>query len=154
MYEQETTFAELPHKFEAGTQNVGGVIGLASAIKYLENIGFDTIHKLEQEIVEYAKQELSKLEYVETYYTPNKENHCSVISFNIKGVHPHDLATILDSCNVAIRAGDHCAQPLIRYMNIPATCRATFYIYNTKQDVDKLVQGLQKAYNMFSKFIH
>lgn len=154
VYEQETTFAELPHKFEAGTQNVGGAIGLASAIKYLENIGFDNIHKLEQEIVEYAKQELSKLEYVETYYTPNKENHCSVISFNIKGVHPHDLATILDSCNVAIRAGDHCAQPLIRYMNIPATCRATFYIYNTKQDVDKLVQGLQKAYNMFSKFIH
>ena len=153
VYEDKTTFAPLPNKFEAGTQNVEGVVGLGAAIDYIEKIGYDTIDKIESEIVNYAKQELSKLDFVETYYTPNSENHASVISFNIKGVHPHDLATILDSEGVAIRAGDHCAQPLIRFLNLPATCRASFYIYNTKEDVDKLVEALKKAYGMFSKYI-
>ena len=153
VYEDKTTFAPLPNKFEAGTQNVEGVVGLGAAIDYIEKIGYDTIAKIEDEILDYAKQELAKLDFVETYYTPNKENHSSVISFNIKGVHPHDLATILDSQNIAVRAGDHCAQPLIRYLNLPATCRASFYIYNTKEDVDKLVEALKKAYNMFAKFM-
>ena len=153
VYEDKTTFAPLPNKFEAGTQNIEGVVGLGAAIDYIEKIGYDTIDKIESEIVNYAKQELSKLDFVETYYTPNSENHASVISFNIKGVHPHDLATILDSEGVAIRAGDHCAQPLIRFLNLPATCRASFYIYNTKEDVDKLVEALKKAYGMFSKYI-
>ena len=153
VYEDKTTFAPLPNKFEAGTQNVEGVVGLGASIDYIEKIGYDTIAKIEDEILDYAKQELAKLDFVETYYTPNKENHSSVISFNIKGVHPHDLATILDSQNIAVRAGDHCAQPLIRYLNLPATCRASFYIYNTKEDVDKLVEALKKAYNMFAKFM-
>ena len=153
VYEDKTTFAPLPNKFEAGTQNVEGVVGLGSAIDYIEKIGYDTIEKIENEVVEYAKSELSKLDYVETYYTPNKKNHASVISFNIKGIHPHDLATILDSEKVAVRAGDHCAQPLIRYLNLPATCRASFYIYNTKEDVDKLVKALKKAYGMFMKYL-
>lgn len=153
VYEDKTTFAPLPNKFEAGTQNVEGVVGLGAAIDYIEKIGYDTIANIEEEILEYAKSELAKLDFVETYYTPNKENHASVISFNIKGVHPHDLATILDSEGVAVRAGDHCAQPLIRFLNLPATCRASFYIYNTKNDVDKLVEALKKAYNMFAKYL-
>ena len=154
VYEDKTTFAPLPNKFEAGTQNVEAVVGLGAAIDYINKIGYDTIAKIEKEIVGYAKLELDKLDFVETYYTPNKENHSSVISFNIKGVHPHDLATILDSNGVAVRAGDHCAQPLIRFLKLPATCRASFYIYNTKEDVDRLVSALKKAYNMFAKFIH
>lgn len=153
VYEQETTYASLPNKFEAGTQNVEGVIGLGSAIDYIENIGYDKIHEIENDLLEYARQELLKLGFVELYLTPNKENHSSVISFNIKGVHPHDVASILDSCNVCVRSGNHCAQPLLRYMGIDSTCRASFYIYNTKEDVDKLIQGLQKAYDMFKKYI-
>ena len=154
VYEDKTTFAPLPNKFEAGTQNVEAVVGLGAAINYIEDLGYDTIAKIEKDIVGYAKQELTKLDFVETYYTTNEENHCGVISFNIKGVHPHDLATILDSQNIAVRSGDHCAQPLIRYLGLPATCRASFYIYNTKDDVDKLVAGLKKAYEMFSKYLN
>lgn len=154
VYEDKTTFAPLPNKFEAGTQNVEAVVGLGSAIDYINELGYDTIAKIEDEIVGYAKQEIAKLDFVETYYTPNKENHSSVISFNIKGVHPHDLATILDSKGIAVRAGDHCAQPLIRFLKLPATCRASFYIYNTKEDVDKLIEALKCAYNMFSKYIN
>ena len=153
VYEDKTTFAPLPNKFEAGTQNVEGVVGLGAAIDYINKIGYNTIAKIENEVLNYAKQELAKLDFVETYYTPNAENHSSVISFNIKGVHPHDLATILDSEGVAVRAGDHCAQPLIRYLKLPATCRASFCAYNTKEDVDKLLQALKKAYNMFRKYI-
>ena len=93
------------------------------------------------------------MDFVETYYTNKKENHSSVISFNIKGIHPHDLATILDSEGVAIRAGHHCAQPLARFLNLAATCRASFYIYNTKEDVDRLINGLKKAHDKFSKYI-
>ena len=89
----------------------------------------------------------------EIYATKNSKNHLGVISFNIKGVHPHDVASILDSCNVAIRSGNHCAQPLMRYLGIDSTCRASLYFYNTKEDIDKLVNGIQKAYKMFEKFI-
>ena len=154
VYEQETTFANLPNKFEAGTQNVEAVVGLATAIDYIEGIGYDTIKKQEDEILDYAKDELSKLDFVETYYTKNKDNHLGVISFNVKGIHPHDLATILDNEKVAVRAGHHCAQPLIRFLKLPATCRASFYIYNTFEDVDRLVSGLKKAYDMFGKYIN
>lgn len=153
VYEQETTFAEIPNKFEAGTQNVAGAAGLAAAIDYIENLGYENIKKIEEELIDYAKEELAKLDFVETYYTNKKENHSSVISFNIKGIHPHDLATILDSEGVAIRAGHHCAQPLARFLKLPATCRASFYIYNTKEDVDRLINGLKKAHDKFSKYI-
>ena len=153
VYEQETTFAPLPNKFEAGTQNIEGVIGLAAAIEYIENIGYERIAQVEDEIVSYAREELSKLDFLELYITPNKENHSSVISFNIKGVHPHDVASILDSYGVCVRSGNHCAQPLMRYLGIDSTCRASFYLYNTKKDVDKLVEALKKAYEMFKKYI-
>ena len=153
VYEQETTFAPLPNKFEAGTQNVEGVIGLGAAIDYIENLGYDKIQEIENEVTSYARQELSKLEYLTLYTTPNEENHSSVISFNIKGVHPHDVASILDSEGVCVRSGNHCAQPLMRFLGIDSTCRASFYIYNTKDDVDKLVKALDKAYNMFKNYI-
>lgn len=154
VYEQDTTFAPLPNKFEAGTQNVEGVIGLGAAIDYIKNIGYNKIQEIEKEVTSYARQELSKLEYLTLYLTPNEEKHSSVISFNIKGVHPHDVASILDSENVCVRSGNHCAQPLLRSMEIDSTCRASFYIYNTKEDVDKLVIALNKAYNMFKKYIN
>lgn len=153
VYEQDTTFAPLPNKFEAGTQNVEGVIGLGAAIDYIENLGYDKIQEIEHEVISYARQELSKLDYLTLYTTPNKENHSSVISFNIKGVHPHDVASILDSEGVCVRSGNHCAQPLMRFLGVDSTCRASFYIYNTKDDVDKLVKALDKAYNMFKNYI-
>lgn len=153
VYEQETTFAPLPNKFEAGTQNVGGVVGLGAAIDYIEKIGYDEIRKYEDEVVGYAIDELSKLNYLTLYITPNRENHSSVISFNIKGVHPHDVASILDSENVCVRSGNHCAQPLMRFLGIDSTCRASFYFYNTKEDVNILVKALNKAYNMFEKYM-
>ena len=154
VYEQETTFAELPNKFEAGTQNVEGVIGLGAAIDYIQNIGYDKIQELEKEVVSYAINELSKLNFLTLYLTPNEENHSSVISFNINGVHPHDVASILDSVGVCVRSGNHCAQPLMRFLGIDSTCRASFYFYNTKDDVDRLVSGLNKAYEMFKKYIN
>ncbi len=153
VYEQKTTFAPLPNKFEAGTQNVGGVVGLGAAIDYIENIGYDEIFEHDRELVEYAREKLSELDYLDLYMTPNKENHSAVISFNIKGVHPHDVASILDSENVCVRSGNHCAQPLMRFLGIDSTCRASFYIYNTKDDVDKLVSAIKKAYKMFEKYI-
>ena len=153
VYEQETTFAPLPNKFEAGTQNVEGVIGLGAAIDYIQKIGYDKIQEKENEVIKYARQELSKLNYLKLYLTPNSQNHSSVISFNINGVHPHDVASILDSENVCVRSGNHCAQPLMRFLGIDSTCRASFYFYNTKEDVDKLVTALNKAYKMFEKFI-
>ena len=153
VYEQDTTFAPLPNKFEAGTQNVEGVIGLGAAIDYIENLGYDKIQEIEHEVISYARQELSKLDYLTLYTTPNEENHSSVFSFNIKGVHPHDVASILDSEGVCVRSGNHCAQPLMRFLGIDSTCRASFYIYNTKDDVDKLVKALDKAYGMFKNYI-
>ncbi len=153
VYEQDTTFAPLPNKFEAGTQNVEGVIGLGAAIDYIENLGYDKIQEIEHEVISYARQKLSKLDYLTLYTTPNGENHSSVISFNIKGVHPHDVASILDSEGVCVRSGNHCAQPLMRFLGIDSTCRASFYIYNTKEDVDKLVKALDKAYSMFKNYI-
>lgn len=153
VYEQDTTFAPLPNKFEAGTQNVGGVIGLGSAIDYIENIGYENMYKIEKEVVDYAKCQLSKLDYLTLYMTPNEKNHSSVISFNIKGVHPHDVASILDGEKVCVRSGNHCAQPLLRSIGIDSTCRASFYIYNTKKDVDRLINAIEKTYNMFKNYI-
>ena len=153
VYEQKTTFAKLPNKFEAGTQNVEGVVGLGAAIDYIEKIGYNKIQEIETELLEYAREELQKLDFVKLYMTPNKENHSSVISFNVKGVHPHDVASILDANGVCVRSGNHCAQPLMRYLGIDSTCRASFYIYNTKEDVDRLVDALKKTYEMFKKYI-
>ena len=153
VYEQNTTFAPLPNKFEAGTQNVEGVVGLGAAIDYINQVGYDTIQEIEESVVNYALDELSKLEFIDLYTTKNRQNHSAVISFNIRGIHPHDVASILDSCGVCVRSGNHCAQPLMRFLGIDSTCRASFYFYNNKEDVDKLVEALKKAYKTFEKYI-
>ncbi len=153
VYEEETTFAEVPTKFEAGTQNVEGAIGLKAAIEYLEDIGMENVEKIEKDILEYALEKLQELDFIEIYGPKNIEEHASVISFNIKGIHPHDVATVLNNNGVCIRSGNHCAQPLLRYMGIDSTCRASFYIYNTKEDVDKLIEALYKTKEMFAKWM-
>ena len=153
VYEQDTTFAPLPNKFEAGTQNVEGVVGLGAAIDYINQVGYDTIQEIEESVVNYALDELSKLEFIDLYTTKNRQNHSAVISFNIRGIHPHDVASILDSCGVCVRSGNHCAQPLMRFLKIDSTCRASFYFYNTKEDVDRLVEALKRAYKTFEKYI-
>ena len=154
VYEQDTTYAPLPNKFEAGTQNAGGVVALAAAMEYIDKVGYDTIERIENEVVEYALEKLRKLDYVTLYVTPNKEHHQGVISFNLNGVHPHDVATILDNYGVCVRSGNHCAQPLLRYIGIDSTCRASFYLYNTKEDADKLVDAIEKAHKMFEKYMN
>ena len=153
VYEQDTTFAEVPTKFEAGTQNVEGAVGLGAAIDYLNNIGMDNVEKIEKDVLEYAMKELSKIDFITLYGPKELENHAGVISFNVNKVHPHDVASILDSENVCIRSGNHCAQPLLRYMGLDSTCRASFYIYNTKEDVDKLIEALYKTRKIFEKWM-
>ena len=154
VYEQEYTCAVLPNKFEAGTQNVEGAIGLASAIEYINEIGYDKIQQIDDELLDYARSELKKLDYITCYMTNDEKAHSSLISFNVNGVHPHDVSDILNNYGVCVRAGNHCAQPLLRYMNLESTCRASFYIYNTKQDVDKLVMALKKVYSIFEKYLN
>lgn len=144
--EQETTFAELPAKFEAGTQNVGGAAGLTAAIDYLEEVGFDRIHAREKELVAYALPRLRELPYIELYgCDTTRDNKLGIITFNVKDVHPHDVSTILDAEGVAVRGGHHCAQPLMTYLGQNATCRASFYFYNTKDDVDRWIAALKKV---------
>ena len=152
VHEQETTFNVLPYKFEAGTQNVESAVGLSKAIDYLNEIGMDNVEKIEKELMSYAMEEISKLDYVNIYGPKDIEKRGGVLSFEIKGVHPHDVASIFDTVGVCIRAGNHCAQPLMRYMGINATSRASIYFYNTKEDIDRLVEAIKKTYDMFSKW--
>ena len=144
--EQSTTYAELPSKFEAGTQNVGGAAGLSAAIDYLEKIGFDRIEAIEKDLVDYALPKLREMPFIELYGCDSKRaNKTGIITFNVKDVHPHDVASILDSQGVAVRAGHHCAQPLMKYLRQNATCRASFYLYNTREDVDRWLEALTKV---------
>ena len=153
VYEQSTTFAPLPHKFEAGTQNVGGAVGLMTAIDYILSIGYSQIQMHDRELITYCIEKLKSLPYI-TLLCPKDVNHISsVISFNINGVHPHDVSTILDLNGICIRSGNHCAQPLMRYLGIDSTCRISFSIYNTKEDIDKLANALEKIYVKFKKYI-
>ena len=174
VYEQNATFAEVPTKYEAGTQNVEGAVGLSAAIDYLNNIGMDKVQTIEKELTKYALEELQKLAFVTIYGSGGTENtetfsdsnnvrsagwnnienkQAGVISFNVNGVHPHDVASVLDSENVCIRSGNHCAQPLLRFMRLESTCRVSFYIYNTKEDVDRLIDALYKTKKLFAKWI-
>ncbi|MDY2869397.1 MAG: cysteine desulfurase [Succiniclasticum sp.] len=142
--EQDTTYAELPAKFEAGTQNVGGAAGLAAAIDYLEDFTFARVEAVERDLVAYALPQLRELPYIELYGCDStRDNKTGIITFNVKDVHPHDVSTILDAQGVAIRAGHHCAQPLMRYLGQNATCRASFYLYNTREDVDRWIAALK-----------
>lgn len=143
--EQDTTFAPLPAKFEAGTQNVGGAVGLTAAIEYLEQTGLDVIEREERELVRYAVERLQQLPYITLYGCGDLTNKTGVISFNVKDVHPHDVSTILDADGIAIRAGHHCAHPLMHYLGVNATCRASLYFYNTREDVDALLDSLSRV---------
>ena len=149
--EQFASFASLPNKYEAGTQNVAAAVGLESAIKYINDTGFDKIAEHESMLYSYALQELQKLPFVELYIP--KGECMGVISFNIKGVHAHDVSSILDSKNICIRSGNHCAQPLLKSMGLDSTCRISFGLYNNKSDIDKLVSALKLAYKMFAKYL-
>lgn len=144
--EQTTTFAELPNKFEAGTQNVGGAAGLSAAIDYLNSVGFAEIERIEKILTAHAIAELKKIPYVELYgCNSERGNKIGIVTFNIKDVHPHDVATILDAEGIAIRAGHHCAQPLMKYLGKNSTCRASFYFYNTIDDVDRFIDAAKKV---------
>lgn len=153
VYEQKTTYAETPMKFEAGTQNVNGAVGLATAIDYLNNIGMENVEKMESELLKYAYTEMSKLDFIEIYGPKNVEKRAAVIAFNVKNVHPHDVSTILNNHKVCIRSGHHCAQPLHRKLNIESTCRASFYIYNTKKDIDRLIEVLKDVKKIFCRYM-
>ena len=150
VYEQSATWKELPWKFEAGTPNMAGAIGLAAAIDYLEAIGMDAIEHHEQELIAYVFPKLQAIEGLKIYGSQDLAKRSGVISFNLGNLHPHDLATALDYEGVAVRAGHHCAQPLIQYLEVPATARASFYLYNTKEDCDKLGEALIKTKEFFN----
>lgn len=144
-------YNDLPWKFEAGTQNIEGVISLKAAIEYLEKIGMDNIEEHERELTKYTLDKISKIKNIEIYGPLDHNKRAGIISFNINGIHAHDVATILDEEGIAIRSGHHCCQPLMELLNIPGSCRASFYIYNNKDDVDRLIKALEKVNKIFKK---
>ena len=145
---EKTTYADLPHKFEAGTPNICGGIAFGAALDYMNSIGFDAIATYEHELLEYATKQLLDIDGL-TIYGPTK-NKTSVISFNLDGIHPYDVGTILDKLGIAVRTGHHCAQPIMDFYKIPGTVRASFSFYNTKAEVDALISGIKKAQMMLS----
>ena len=145
---ERTTYAGLPHKFEAGTPNICGGIAFGAAVDYMNAVGFDTIASYENELLDYATQALSQIEGLKIYGTAKEKT--SVISFNIEGIHPYDIGTILDKMGIAVRTGHHCAQPIMDFFKIPGTVRASFAFYNTKAEIDALVEGVKKAKMMLS----
>ncbi|MDE1828557.1 MAG: cysteine desulfurase [Candidatus Micrarchaeota archaeon] len=151
---QQSTWNELPWKFEAGTQNIEGAIGLRAAVKYLKKLGMENVHEHEKTLTRYALQRLSEIDYVKVHGPGinDVEKRLGVISFTIQGVHPHDAAAVLDSEGVAIRSGHHCAMPLVRnIIGQPAVSRMSFYIYNREEEIDKAIDAVSKAKKMFSK---
>jgi cysteine desulfurase / selenocysteine lyase len=147
---EKTTYADLPHKFEAGTPNICGGIAFGTAIDYMNSIGFDEIAKYEYELLVYGTQKLKEIEGV-TIYGPNDlSKKASVISFNIDGIHPYDIGTIIDKLGIAVRTGHHCAQPIMDFYKIPGTIRASFAFYNTKEEIDIFVEAVKKAKMMLS----
>ena len=149
VYEQTATWKELPWKFEAGTPNISGSIGLGAAIDYLTEIGLADIHQHEQDLINYVMPKLREIDGLTIYGPVDNTRRGGVIAFNIDGLHPHDVATALDMEGVAVRAGHHCAQPLINYLEVPATARASFYLYNTFADCDKLVEAIKLTKEFF-----
>jgi cysteine desulfurase/selenocysteine lyase len=145
---EKTTYADLPHKFEAGTPNISGGIVFGVAIDYMNGIGFDNIANYEHELLEYATEKLLQIEGLKIYGT--SKNKTSVISFNLEGIHPYDVGTILDKLGIAVRTGHHCAQPIMDFYCIPGTVRASFAFYNTKAEIDTLIEGIKKAKMMLS----
>ena len=144
---EKTTYADLPHKFEAGTPNICGGIAFGAAIDYLHEIGFDNIQQHENELLAYATKQLLTIDGLKIYGTDTKT---SVVSFNIEGIHPYDIGTILDKLGIAVRTGHHCAQPIMDFFKIPGTVRASFAFYNTMEEIDALVAGVKRAQQMLS----
>jgi cysteine desulfurase/selenocysteine lyase len=142
---EKATWTDLPDKFEVGTANLEGVAGLASAISYLQKIGLENIIAHEQELTKYALGKLSEIPYLKIYGPSTAENRLGIFSFGIPGIHPHDISQILDSQNIAIRSGHHCAQITMQALCVPTTARASLYLYNTKEDIDKLAEGIEKV---------
>ena len=145
---EKTTYADLPHKFEAGTPNIAGGIVLGTAIDYLNNIGFENIQQYEKELLEHATKRLLEIEGLRIYGTG--KNKASVVSFNIDGIHPYDVGSIIDKLGIAVRTGHHCAQPIMSFFCIPGTIRASFSFYNTKEEIDAMVEAVKKAKTMLS----
>jgi cysteine desulfurase/selenocysteine lyase len=145
---EKTTYADLPHKFEAGTPNICGGIAFGAAIDYMNSIGFDNIANYENELLEYATNQLQCIEDLKIYGTSN--NKTSVISFNVGNIHPYDIGTLLDKMGIAVRTGHHCAQPIMDFYKIPGTIRASFMFYNTKEEIDTFIAALKKAIMMLS----
>lgn len=150
VHEAESSWKELPYKFEAGTPNIAGAIGFGAAIDYLNKIGMQKIRDHDKEITAYALAKMSTVKGLRIYGPINPEQKVGVIGFNLGDIHAHDLATILDEEGIAIRSGHHCAQPLMEFLNVPAMSRASFYLYNTREEVDKLITALEKARKLFS----
>ncbi|GAB6708380.1 cysteine desulfurase [Streptococcus uberis] len=150
VYEQEASWKSLPWKLEAGTPNIAGAIGLAATIDYLESLGMSAIQNHERELVSYILPRLQAIDGLKLYGPGNPMDQTGVLSFNLDGLHPHDVATALDYEGIAVRAGHHCAQPLLRHLGISAAVRASFYIYNTKEDCDRLVEAILKTKEFFS----
>ncbi|WP_374717875.1 cysteine desulfurase [Neobacillus sp.] len=146
----DSTWKELPWKFEGGTPIIAGAVGLGAAIDFLNEIGLDQIAEHEQKLAAYALEKMAKIEGIQIYGPLDPAKRAGVVTFNIQGVHPHDVATVLDAEGIAVRAGHHCAQPLMRWLKATATARASFYLYNTEEDIDKLVEGLVKTKEYFS----
>ena len=148
--EQDAVWAPVPEKFEAGTQDAAGIYGLDAALTYVENLGLDVIEAREDALVKYCMEELAKLEWIELIGSPNPADHHGVVSFNVRDIHPHDVSSILDMSDVAIRAGHHCAQPLLAWLGVESTCRASMAFYNDKGDIDQLIAGLKNVWSMFN----
>ena len=145
---EKTTYADLPHKFEAGTPDIAGGIVMGTAVDYLNSIGFDNIQQQELELLEYATKRLLEIEGLKIYGTAKEKT--SVVSFNIEGIHPYDIGTIIDKLGIAVRTGHHCAQPIMQFFNIPGTIRASFSFYNTKEEIDVMVEAVKKAQMMLA----
>lgn len=144
--EQDATFAPLPEKFEAGTPNVSGAIALKAAIEYINQVGFSYIEQQEEKLMKIAMEELSKMPYITIYGSPDYKKHKGVLSFNIQDIHPHDVSSLVDyHGNIALRAGNHCAHPLLKYLNAQSTNRISFYFYNTKEDVYQFIEQIKKV---------
>lgn len=146
---EQSTWKDTPWKFEAGTPNIAGAIGLGAAIDYLTQVGMENIHLHDQELTRYALTKLANIDEVTVYGPMTADNRGGLVTFNLGDIHPHDVSTILDSEGIAIRAGHHCAQPLMRLLQVSSTARASFYLYNTEADIDRLCDALQTAKEFF-----
>ena len=147
---EKTTYADLPHKFEAGTPNIAGAIGMGAAVDFLAGVGMESIQEHERNLMAYALDKVGAVNGITIYGPDSLDEHSAALSFTLGDAHPHDISTILDAEGVAVRAGHHCAQLVMQHFGISATARASFYLYNTTEDIDRLVEGLEVVSGIFS----